>query len=120
MPLDHPTVLITLESLAETCLDAEGFAHALKYYQELFDRSQTQEPLDCIKQATTLQTIATIHANLEDPRSQKQKLELALKYVLSSDIENPVERRALEDRLLGEIEVAQGNLLSKGDRQNWV
>ena len=73
MPPEHPTVLITLESLAETCLDAERYTHALKYYRELFDRSQNVEPLDCIKQALTLQTIAGIYGNLEDPKSQKKE-----------------------------------------------
>eukprot|EP00531_Pseudo-nitzschia_arenysensis_P016963 CAMPEP_0116128876 /NCGR_PEP_ID=MMETSP0329-20121206/7621_1 /TAXON_ID=697910 /ORGANISM="Pseudo-nitzschia arenysensis, Strain B593" /LENGTH=1317 /DNA_ID=CAMNT_0003623099 /DNA_START=132 /DNA_END=4087 /DNA_ORIENTATION=- len=120
MPPEHPTVLITLESLAETCLDARRFTHALKYYRELFDRSQTMEPLDCMKQATTLQTMASIHGKLNDPSAQKKKLEMAIKFVRSSSIEDPIERRALEDRLLGEIEVVQGNILSSQDRQKWV
>ena len=120
MPPEHPTVLITLESLAETCLDAQRYTHALKYYRELFDRSQTVEPLDCMKQATTLQTMASIYGKLEDPKLQVKKLEMAIKFVRSSNIENPIDRRAMEDRLLGEIEVVQGNILSNQDRQNWV
>lgn len=120
MPPEHPTVLITLESLAETCLDAQRFTHALKYYRELFDRSQMVEPLDCMKQAATLQTMASIHGKLNDPSAQKKKLEMAIKFVRSSNIENPIERRTLEDRLQGEIEVVQGNILSSRDRQKRV
>lgn len=122
MPQEHPTVLITLESLAEACLDAQRFTHALKYYRELFDRSQSLEPLDCMKQATTLQTMASIHAQLDDPKSQKKKLEMALQFIRSMNLEprRESEVRAFEDRLLGELEVAQGLLLSKQDRNNWV
>ena len=127
MPPEHPTVLITLESLAETCLDAKRFTHALKYYRELFDRSQSLEPLDCMKQATTLHLMASIYEQLNDPTLQKQKLQTALKFVraagdgnLANDSTAQAERRALEQRLLGDLEVVEGNLLSKEDKGNWV
>jgi hypothetical protein len=128
MPPEHPTVLITLESLAETCLDARRFAHALKYYRELFDRSQSLEPLDCMKQAATLQTMAIIYGQLNDPKSQIQKLEMALKFIRSMTVDKSfgdqrveMVRRDFENRLLGDLEVVQGNILSKTDRHNnWV
>ena len=128
MPPEHPTVLITLESLAETCLDARRFTHALKYYRELFDRSQSLEPLDCLKQAATLQTMAIIYGQLDDPKAQKQKLEMALKFIRSMSVDTSfgderadMARRDFENRLLGDLEVVQRNLLSKTDRQNnWV
>jgi hypothetical protein len=127
MPPEHPTVLVTLESLAETCLDAQRFNHALKYYRELFDRSQKLEPLDCMKQATTLQIMATIYGQLDDQKSQKKKLEMALKFIRSMNVDSSFpdgnanrEQRAMEQRLLGELEVVQGNILSKQHRQNWV
>jgi hypothetical protein len=128
MPPEHPTVLITLESLAETCLDARRFTHALKYYRELFDRSQSLEPLDCLKQAATLQTMAIIYGQLDDPKAQKQKLEMALKFIRSMSVDTSfgderaeMARRDFENRLLGDLEVVQRNLLPKTDRQNnWV
>ena len=127
MPPAHPTVLMTLETLAETCLDARRFAHALKCYRQLFDRSQSLEPLDCMKQAATLETMATIHGHLKDPRSKKSKLEMALKFIRSMEGESAYhgakaerERMAFEKRLQEELDVVQGNLLSKEVRNNWV
>lgn len=122
---EHPTVLTTLASLAETCLDARRFSHALKYYRQLFDRSQSMESVDCLKQAATLQTIATIYSHLDDPKAQKKKLEMALRFVRSDNSSKAgdsskiqKERRALEKRIQGELELIQGDLLSKQD--DWV
>ena len=119
---------MTLETLAEACLDARRFPHALKCYRQLFDRSQSLEPLDCMKQAATLETMATIHGRLNDPKSKKNKLEMALKFIRSMEGESAYhgakaerERRAFEKRLVGELESLKGNILSEEIRQNnWV
>jgi len=121
MNREHPTILITLESLAETCLDAKRFTHALKYYTELFERSQSMELVDCLKQAQTLYTLSTIYGYLDDPKVQKKKLEMALRFLRSDDVSSRgdkiEERRTLEKKILGELEMIKGNLRS---RVNWA
>ena len=86
-----------------------------------------------MKQATTLQTMATIYGHLGDKNAQKKKLEMALRFIRADDGKSSNssidsfrnvnssaerERRVLEKLLQGELRVLQGDLLSKGD--NWV
>jgi len=128
MPPGHPTVLMTLETLAEACLDARRFVHALKCYRQLFERCQSSEPLDCMKQAATLETMAVIHGHMNDPKSKRNKLEMALKFVRSMEGESAYhgakaerERMVFEKRLEGDLYVVQGNILSREIRSNnWV
>lgn len=105
---EHPTVLSTLESLAETCLDAQRFSHALKYYTQLFDRSQSMKSVNSLKQATTLQTIATIYCHLGDNSEQKKKLEMALRIIRSDNDTSDtatVDRVAIEKKIQMDLEL---------------
>jgi len=118
---EHPTVLSTLESLAETCVDARRFSHALKYYTQLFDRCQSLDLVNCLKQASTLQTIASIHGHLDDPKAQMNKLEMALKFIRSDDDTSDStreERAALEKEIQRELQLIKGDLQAKEDK--WV
>ena len=112
---EHPTVLSTLESLAETCVDARRFSHAMKYYTQLFDRSQSLEPVNYLKQAETLQKIASIYGKLEDLKMQTKKLEMALRFVRSEISENLIEEREiLEEKIQGELRLLR--LRAKDDK----
>ena len=109
-------------------MDARRFVHALKCYRQLFERCQSLEPLDCMKQAATLETMAVIHGHMNDPKSKRNKLEMALKFIRSMEGESAYhgakaerERMAFEKRLVGELDVVQGNILSREIRSNnWV
>uniref|UniRef100_A0A7S4AB04 Kinesin light chain n=1 Tax=Pseudo-nitzschia australis TaxID=44445 RepID=A0A7S4AB04_9STRA len=118
---EHPTVLITLESLAEICLDAQRFTHALKYFNQLFERSQSMQSVDCLKQATTLHTISTIYGHLDSPKEQKKKLEMALKFIRydnAKTLDDKIdERLAFAKKIQGELEMLKETRRSK---DNWA
>jgi hypothetical protein len=119
MAEDHPTVLATLESLGEACLDARRFSHALKYYSELFDRSQSNQSMSRMKQAKILHKIAIIHEHQDDPLAQREKLELALRF-LRSESRNDlrVEQEALDKKLEKELLRVKEEIEKKDE--NWV
>jgi hypothetical protein len=123
MDPDHPTVLSTLESLGEACLDARRFSHALKYYNELFDRSQSSGSMSKLKQASILHKIATIYEHQDDPKAQKEKLEFAMRFIRSEDTaleEEYVEeeRKTLETKIQEELQRVQEELTK--NEENWV
>lgn len=119
MSKDHPTVLDTMESLGEACLDARRFSHALKYYNELFERSQSNESMSRMKQAKILHKLAVIHEHQDDPKAQREKLELALRFLRSESFdENDGEVDVLDKKLQEELRLVQEEL-EKQDNQ-WV
>jgi hypothetical protein len=119
MDPDHETVLGTLESLGEACLDARRFSHALKYYKELFERSQSSESMSKFKQASILHKIAIIHEHQENPKAQRETLEMALRF-LRSDTSGVTteERKSLDSKIQGELRMVQEELGNHDP--NWV
>lgn len=116
---DHPTVLATLENLGEACLDARRFSHALKYYSELFDRSQSSESVSRMKQAKILHKVAIIHEHQDDPAAQREKLELALRFLQSESTEgNEEEQERLDSKLQEELLLVKEEMEKKGE--DWV
>lgn len=116
---EHPTVLATLENLGEACLDARRYSHALKYYSELFDRSQSSESLTRMKQAKILHKVAIIHEHQDDPAAQREKLELALRFLRSESIEGSEEEQERLGRKLQEELLSVKEEMEKKD-ENWV
>ncbi|KAG7367367.1 expressed tetratricopeptide repeat protein [Nitzschia inconspicua] len=116
---DHPTVMATLESLGEACLDARRFSHALKYYGSLFDRSQSNQRMSRMKQAKILHKISVIYEHMDNPTSQREKLELALRFLGSeSQDDTKGEREALETKLQKELLLVKEEIEKKDE--SWV
>jgi len=120
MDSDHPTVMSTLESLGEACLDARRYSHALKYYNDLFDRSQASpQSMSKLKQATILHKVAIIHEHLDDPKKQKETLELAMRFLRSDTLQDTLEeRKALESKIKEELQLVEEELAKHDD--DWV
>jgi hypothetical protein len=119
LDLDHPAVLGTLESLGEACLDARRFSHALKYFTQLFDRSEASKGLSKLKQAIILQKIAVIYEHLDDPKAQISKLEMALTFLRSDTSDGMIEeKKALDRRLQEELRSVRDELEKNVDA--WV
>jgi tetratricopeptide (TPR) repeat protein len=143
MDPEHPSVLNTLESLAEACMDARRYPHALRYYEELLKRCQGSEPAgsteSILKQASILRTIGTIHMHQDDPQAQMKKLQMAIR-LLRSDTTTAAmsnnnntnggteqqklieERVALDKNIMGELELVQSELRrnSNSSDREWV
>jgi hypothetical protein len=107
-----------MESLGAACLDARRFSHALKYYNELFDRSQSTHSMSRMKQAQILHKIAIIHEHQDDPRAQRDNLELALRFLHSASEENDDKAVVFGKQLRNELHLVQVEL----EKQNkeWV
>lgn len=119
MDPEHPSVLGTLESLGDACLDARRFSHALKYFNELFDRSQTSQTLSKLKQAMILHKIAVIYEHQDDPKAQIAKLEMALNFLRSDTSDGMMEeRKALDKKVRQELLSVREELEKSED--NWV
>jgi tetratricopeptide (TPR) repeat protein len=119
MDEDHPAVLGTLESLGEACLDARRFSHALKYFNQLFDRSQTSKSPSKLKLAMILHKIAVIYEHQDDPKAQIAKLEMALSFLRSDTSDGMLEKRMEWDRKIQEELRSVREELQKIDG-NWV
>ncbi|KAL3906456.1 MAG: hypothetical protein SGILL_009264 [Bacillariaceae sp.] len=118
MAKDHPAVLNTMESLGEACLDARRFSHALRYYNELFERSQSATNASRLKQAKILHKIAIIHEHQDDPKAQLEKLETALRFLHSASEGTEEEVEALDNQLRSELHLLQEELERQND--DWV
>lgn len=119
LDLDHPAVLGTLESLGEACLDARRFSHALKYFTQLFDRSEASDALSKLKQAMILHKIAVIYEHQDDPKAQMTKLEMALTFLRSDTSDGMIEEKKAMDRRLQEELRSVREELEKNDN-TWV
>lgn len=100
-------------------MDARRFSHALKYYNELFDRSQSNESMGRMNQAKILHKIAIIHEHQDDPKSQRGKLQEALRFLrLDPSIENDNEAQVFGRLLQDELRSVQEELEKQDDQ--WV
>ena len=119
MDVDHPTVLGTLESLGDACFDARRFSHALKYFNQLFDRSLTGQSLSKLKQAMILHKIAVIYEHQDDPKAQVAKLEMALSFVRSDNSDGTLEeKKSLDKKIQEELRSVRDELEKSED--DWV
>ena len=118
MAKDHPAVLNTMESLGEACLDARRFSHAFRYYNELFERSQSAHSMSRLKQAKILHKIAIIHEHQDDPKAQLEKLEMALRFLSSASEADEEEAAVLDKQLRSELRLLQAELERQND--DWV
>lgn len=127
MEVDHPSVLNTLESLAEACMDARRYPHALRYYEELLKRYEGTESSETtasiLKQASLLQTIASIHLHQGDSQTQMRKLQMAIHLLRSDTTTTSIEpkhieeRAALDKKITAEIQSVDSDL---GRNNNYI
>ena len=129
MEPDHPSVLNTLESLAEACMDARRYPHAARYYEDLLKRYEgsdsSESTASILKQAVLLQKIGSIHMHQNDPQMQMMKLQMAIQLLRSEtttvlteqNLEH--ERSALEKKIMNELRMVESDLERSNNGQGW-
>jgi len=129
MEPDHPSVLNTLESLAEACMDARRYPHASRYYEELLKRYEgsdsSESTASILKQASLLQKIGSIHMHQNDPQMQLMKLQMAIQ-LLRSDSTTVLteqkleeERAALDKKIMTELRLVESDIGRSNNGQGW-
>jgi tetratricopeptide (TPR) repeat protein len=119
--LNHPTVLSTLDSLADACGAANHGNHALKYYNELLERLHDQDDEDgsnerVLQEAIILYKMSRAHLASKDLDSQLSKLQLASKLLRTTDNESSnnsndaKQRQQLEHQVQVDMRLARQSL----------
>ena len=80
----HPTVLETLDRLAEASADANLGSAAMKHNSELLERLYGEANFDKVQEATILYRMSKIHKQHQDVESQIGKLHLANKVLITA------------------------------------
>jgi flavorubredoxin len=102
----HPTVMSTLDSLADTCAAANHGPLGLKYYNEILERFHDQEEESKLEEAVIFYKMSKIHKQANDLESQLTKLHFASKVLLMEDSMTN-ERKQLEHQIQVDIRSAR-------------
>jgi hypothetical protein len=105
---NHPTVLATLDRLAESSANANLGNASLKQYNELLERLYEEASFDKLQESTILYKMSKVHKQNHDFDSQIGKLQLALKVLRAADITK--EKGALELDIQKELLMARQRL----------
>ena len=105
----HPTVMSTLESLAETFWDAEEEALSLKYFNEILERLHDQDEESKFQEATILHKMSKVHLGDRDLESELTKLQIALT-VLRMETSMSSEAKLLANKIHADMEMVRQEL----------
>jgi hypothetical protein len=105
----HPTVMSTLDSLADTCAAGNHGTLGLKYYNEILERFYDQEDESKLQEAVIFYKMSKIHKQANDLEPQLNKLLFASK-VLRMEDSLTQEGKQLEHQIEVDIQLAQQEL----------
>ena len=101
----HPTVLETLDRLAEACAAANLGTAALKHNSELLERLYGEANFDKLQESSILYRMSKIHKQNQDVESQIGKLHLALKVLRTA--QNSERKDAIEQGIQKDLRLAR-------------
>ena len=127
----HPTVLSTLDSLAEACAASNHGSHAIKFYNEILERFHRNTTTPSSKfgsskrrkraEAVLLYKMSRVYGQQKVRQSQFEMLKLALvaiRSVAHADESRPEreQREVLEKRIQSDVRMVQEEL----ENMEWV
>ena len=119
----HPTVLSTLDNLADSCANSGHAVDALKYYNMVLERFRVGGKVSSKKilraEAVLLYKMSRVHRQRNDLETQLDKLKLALRSIRAfSDAVGGGRTDTLERRILYDIRECREQL--EKDEMQWI
>jgi len=114
---NHPAVLGTLDSLAETFVAANRGKHALQCFSLMLERLNEQEESTRDQRAMVLFKMSKVHLQTDDIQSQINKLHAALK-VLRSEADVTETGQELEQMIQMDLRASRQAMEQK--HKEWV
>jgi hypothetical protein len=113
---NHPTVLASLDRVAESSAAANLGTASLKQYNELLERLYEEASFNKLQESTILYKMSKVHKQNHDLDSQIGKLQLALKVLRVADVTK--EKDALEQDIQKDLLMARQRIAK--EELEWV